>query len=1395
VLDFELVFADSPPKIECISTQVTKAVPKDVIIHTVRLQHKGFEWFVTITRSELRELFKKLKQWEIFTKSVSAYQNFKSRVKRTGSVDGDPEKPASFDEQIVNPVVTESPKNVDKKVSISAPDGLEMIEKDARESLEVIKEADKERRKKDHKKKQTHKSMFHKGRRMSLDAERKLNKAFSSFGEQDRVTTGTVNNTLDFDVSDEIRDTNRRLKRYIPILLSPLFYRTDKKSLDEQRQIIENFLNDAMLHPRNRTCPDFLAFLEVSAMSFDEHSGPSLMEGYVKIRCTADNSDRRLRQQQDRACCGKTKGFHCLCCVCFCFRKRFSFKRKQRAWAVLKPGCLSFYKSRLNKEPIDAIMFQPSTVVADQLSTTGSRNGALIVDSAWMCELKFDNIILQKTWTSAIKEAVLQCPYVERSRFIYESTDTTSLIKSELGSHTCQSQWFVNGKAYYSHLYDALNEAKWQILLSGWFLSADIYLKRPIKGNEDSMVAKVIERACQRGVKVYIMIYHEPVVVAHNTTYTLERFQNLDHMGNLHILRHGDPAIPYFWSHHDKHVTIDQEVAFLGGVDITFGRYDDSEYLLRDENREVTEMKFPGADYANPRIGDVLHPEIPLEDNDLHDRKTIPRMPWRDIHSCIKGTVALDVAWHFIQRWNYTRYVNSLKESHPAITPSGLGNLALSWLDRVNSLPVVEDGGAERESLFPPKGFIDSSGRNASGKGIETSTLHKDTTWANKAAKIPKNFIARRGSIVEKVNEKVNETLNALQQATGIRESAEHQQKQQQAAASAAEIKSVMRKIAEAENRPGGGGSSEFAAKKNKKSRRTSIAMIQNIPGARINQSNRGFGMGGGEKEAPEAGGYTRPKLKSRHSKRFTMDSSWIKKSDRVLSHSSDDQSSRNDAAEGKGDDNARPARKGRQSIADMFEGHKEVHMDTPLPAAAPLLEEWGKEKSVEFVEKNHSNSATGDLVQCKTTIVRSYSQWSAGLSETEDGIHEAYKQLIQESRHYIYMENQFFVSACGDNDNVIGNTIANNLFSRIMKAVANEEKFRIVVTMPLVPGMTGAIKGDGMSGIGCVMYFQFRTISRGGNSLFERLRRHGVDPDEYIFFTGLRTHQEFKNTIETEMVYIHSKLMIIDDRKTVIGSANINDRSMAGYKDSEICMIVEDTLHVDSTMDGRPYRAGPFSYNLRMKTWGDNMGLKAEDFGIMEDPLSDEFWERFKGLARNNTRLYEKAFPGLIPSNRITKLSQMNEVVEEEEEVNNRKTKIDSVHSDTIGVSIGGLEDLDKMDVVLEEGEEVMELQQNPFASPEALRRSAADDGKRVVRKTGSRVDGGRSRTKSQMEAMSKPKGTIKMNKDKGGTRMAEVFETLGQIKGILCEYPVDFLKDDFSKLKTNLIPSEIFK
>jgi len=42
-------------------------------------------------------------------------------------------------------------------------------------------------------------------------------------------------------------------------------------------------------------------------------------------------------------------------------------------------------------------------------------------------------------------------------------------------------------------------------------------------------------------------------------------------------------------------------------------------------------------------------------------------------------------------------------------------------------------------------------------------------------------------------------------------------------------------------------------------------------------------------------------------------------------------------------------------------------------------------------------------------------------------------------------------------------------------------------------------------------------------------------------------------------MVYIHSKCMIVDDEYVIMGSANINDRSMLGERDSEIALLMHD--------------------------------------------------------------------------------------------------------------------------------------------------------------------------------------------------------------------------------------------
>ena len=67
-----------------------------------------------------------------------------------------------------------------------------------------------------------------------------------------------------------------------------------------------------------------------------------------------------------------------------------------------------------------------------------------------------------------------------------------------------------------------------------------------------------------------------------------------------------------------------------------------------------------------------------------------------------------------------------------------------------------------------------------------------------------------------------------------------------------------------------------------------------------------------------------------------------------------------------------------------------------------------------------------------------------------------------------------------------------------------------------------------------------------------------------------------------TELIYVHSKMMIVDDNVVIIGSANINDRSLMGNRDSEVAILFEDIHKVDVEVNGKHYQAGRFASSLR---------------------------------------------------------------------------------------------------------------------------------------------------------------------------------------------------------------------
>lgn len=70
---------------------------------------------------------------------------------------------------------------------------------------------------------------------------------------------------------------------------------------------------------------------------------------------------------------------------------------------------------------------------------------------------------------------------------------------------------------------------------------------------------------------------------------------------NIRMLRHSSGNIQ-LWSHHAKLCIIDQQVAFIGGLDTCYGRWDTRNHPLYDISAEKQALSlFPGKDYGNER--------------------------------------------------------------------------------------------------------------------------------------------------------------------------------------------------------------------------------------------------------------------------------------------------------------------------------------------------------------------------------------------------------------------------------------------------------------------------------------------------------------------------------------------------------------------------------------------------------------------------------------------------------------------------------------------------------------------------------------------------------------------------------------------------------------------------
>lgn len=87
----------------------------------------------------------------------------------------------------------------------------------------------------------------------------------------------------------------------------------------------------------------------------------------------------------------------------------------------------------------------------------------------------------------------------------------------------------------------ALEHAQREIWILDWWLSPELYLRRPPAKNEQYRLDRLLWAAANRGVQVHIIVYKEVTqALTLSSSHTKHWLEDNDKTGNIKVMRHPD---------------------------------------------------------------------------------------------------------------------------------------------------------------------------------------------------------------------------------------------------------------------------------------------------------------------------------------------------------------------------------------------------------------------------------------------------------------------------------------------------------------------------------------------------------------------------------------------------------------------------------------------------------------------------------------------------------------------------------------------------------------------------------------------------------------------------------------------------------------------------------------
>ena len=698
-----------------------------------------------------------------------------------------------------------------------------------------------------------------------------------------------------------------------------------------------------------------------------------------------------------------------------------------------------------------------------------------------------------------------------------------------------------------------------------------------------------------------------------------------------------------YWAHHEKLCLIDGRTAFMGGLDMCFGRWDTNQHSISDLHpSDVNQTLFPGQDYNNSRVldfEDVVH----WENNQL-DRKSMSRMGWSDISVSLHGAVVEDLRRHFVERWNFI-----YDAKYKVRNESRYARLAL--YGRPTSSTPQQPGqqpGAQQQNLYPSGQSSPSQPPTPSWQSKpNAASSHPPPPGQTSAS----SYQSSQGHSQTQQQQSSTGSYQPYQGGSTPTfppppgQSSNQYQQQQQTPSPSYQPENASthppppsyQASAQSSHSPSQ-GTGQYTY--------TGNSFPPPPPGPPPTQStpNSEYQPYPDEKASQNHGNLANPSYQPYQGQQHNVNSEYQPYPDQQQNqnhgntanpsyqpYQGQQQEQKPYYAPPPNQGSGSPAPHQGQSpsqsqtpyfppppgqetshsntrgISDyQYGGHNQYDGDRERGSLAPRrfkedLTQYGNSLRGQLAGQIHqyqdklttygrpSSSQGRGNMSCQ--IVRSCAKWSNG-TPVEHSIADAYCAIIRNSEHFVYIENQFFITATGDSQHPVKNKIGAAIVERILRAARAGQKYQIVVVIPSVPCFAGDLRDDETLGTRAIMEFQYNSINRGGHSIMELIAKEGFNPMEYIRFYNLRNYDRINNGGMMAAAELQSGVNYEDARRQY----DQNTAGPGGYAPSTTRSAFDTTAPFQKYQQGAQQAQGSHSSSSRWDSVSECYMLGGED-------------------------------------------------------------------------------------------------------------------------------------------------------------------------------------------------------